>query len=110
MVFVSVFVAVAFVPPVHFLAKRGLKRGLATGAIFLSALLLAVGFVWAGLSHMGALKTAAGVAGESGAHAGAARGKQRCRRQCPGNPAFSADEGLHRWNQRDRATPGRVSA
>jgi len=70
----------------------------------------AVGFVWAGLSHMGALKTAAGVAGESGAHAGAARGKQRCRRQCSGNPAFSADEGLHRWNQRDRATPGRVSA
>jgi len=47
MVFVSVFVAVAFVPPVHFLAKRGWKRGLATGAIFLAALLLAVGFVWA---------------------------------------------------------------
>ena len=47
MVFVSLFVAVAFVPPVHFLAKRGWKRGLATGAVFLAALLLAIGFVWA---------------------------------------------------------------
>lgn len=47
MVFVSLFVAVAFVPPVHYLAKRGWKRGLATGAVFLVALLLAIGFVWA---------------------------------------------------------------
>lgn len=45
-IFVSVFVAVAFEPPVHFLAKRGWRRGLATGAVFLAALILAVAFVW----------------------------------------------------------------
>jgi len=46
MVFVSVFVAVALVPPVHFLAKRGWKRGVATGVVFLAVFLLAVGFIW----------------------------------------------------------------
>lgn len=47
MVFVSLFVTVAFEPPVHYLAKRGWKRGLATGVVFLAALVLAIGFVWA---------------------------------------------------------------
>lgn len=44
MVFVSLFVAVAFEPPVHYLAKRGWRRGVATGAVFLAAFLLTVGF------------------------------------------------------------------
>ncbi len=47
MVFISLFVAVALVPPVEFLAKRGWKRGLATALVFLVALLLAIGFLWA---------------------------------------------------------------
>lgn len=47
MVFVSLFVTVAFEPPVHFLAKRGWRRGPATGLVFLVALVLAVLFVWA---------------------------------------------------------------
>lgn len=47
MVFVSLFVAVAFEPPVHFLAKRGWRRGVATGLVFVVALVLAAGFVWA---------------------------------------------------------------
>lgn len=47
MVFVSIFVTVAFEPPVHFLAKRGWRRGSATGVVFLAALVLAVLFVWA---------------------------------------------------------------
>lgn len=47
MVFVSVFVTVAFEPPVHYLAKRGWRRGAATGLVFLVALVLAVAFVWA---------------------------------------------------------------
>lgn len=47
MVFVSLFVTVAFEPPVHFLAKRGWRRGPATGVVFLVALILAVVFVWA---------------------------------------------------------------
>ncbi|HET9260944.1 MAG TPA: AI-2E family transporter [Acidimicrobiia bacterium] len=47
MVVVSVFITVAFEPIVHFLAKRGWKRGLATGLVFLGALLITVGFVWA---------------------------------------------------------------
>jgi predicted PurR-regulated permease PerM len=47
MVFVSVFVTVAFEPPVHYLAKRGWKRGTATGLVFLVALTLALLFVWA---------------------------------------------------------------
>jgi predicted PurR-regulated permease PerM len=46
MVFVSIFVAVAFEPPVHFLEKRGWKRGLATGLVFLvTAGLLVLFFV-----------------------------------------------------------------
>jgi predicted PurR-regulated permease PerM len=46
MVFVSVFVVVAFEPPVHYLAKRGWKRGLATGLVFLvTAGLLVLFFV-----------------------------------------------------------------
>jgi predicted PurR-regulated permease PerM len=47
MVFVSVFVTVAFEPPVHWLAKKGWKRGTATGVVFLVAFLISVGFVWA---------------------------------------------------------------
>lgn len=47
MVFVSLFVTVAFEPPVHFLAKRGWRRGTATGVVFLAAFVLAVLFVWA---------------------------------------------------------------
>lgn len=47
MVFVSLFVTVAFEPPVHFLAKRGWRRGSATGLVFLVAFVLAVVFVWA---------------------------------------------------------------
>lgn len=46
MVFVSVFVAVAFEPPVHTLEKRGWRRGAATGLVFLVAFLLAVAFLW----------------------------------------------------------------
>lgn len=45
MVFVSLFVTVAFEPPVHFLAKRGWRRGPATGVVFLAALVLAGVFV-----------------------------------------------------------------
>ena len=45
-VFVSIFVAVAFEPPAHYLAKRGWRRGAATGVVFLAALTLAVLFVW----------------------------------------------------------------
>ena len=37
MVFVSVFVTVAFEPPVHWLSKRGWRRGTATGVVFLVA-------------------------------------------------------------------------
>lgn len=47
MVFVSVFVTVAFEPPVHFLAKRGWRRGSATGLVFLAAFVLMVLFIWA---------------------------------------------------------------
>lgn len=47
MVFVAVFVTVAFEPPVHFLAKRGWRRGSATGVVFLVAFLLIMLFIWA---------------------------------------------------------------
>jgi predicted PurR-regulated permease PerM len=47
MVVVALFVTVAFEPPVHFLAKRGWRRGAATGLVFLVAVLLAGAFVWA---------------------------------------------------------------
>lgn len=47
MIFVSVFVTVAFEPPVHYLAKRGWRRGLATGLVFVVALILAVVFIFA---------------------------------------------------------------
>ncbi|MGD2043954.1 MAG: AI-2E family transporter [Acidimicrobiia bacterium] len=47
MVFVSVFVTVAFEPPVLFLAKRGWRRGVATGVVFLVAFALVVVFFWA---------------------------------------------------------------
>jgi predicted PurR-regulated permease PerM len=47
MVFVSVFVTVAFEPPVHFMAKRGWRRGAATGVVFGAAFLLIVLFFWA---------------------------------------------------------------
>ncbi len=44
MIFVSVFVAVAFEPPVHYLAKKGWKRGLATAVVFFVAFVLVVTF------------------------------------------------------------------
>jgi predicted PurR-regulated permease PerM len=47
MVFVALFVAVALEPPVQFLAKRGWRRGAATGVVFLAAFLLGVAFLWA---------------------------------------------------------------
>lgn len=47
MVFVSVFVTVAFEPPVLYLAKRGWRRGAATGVVFLVAFALVVVFFWA---------------------------------------------------------------
>lgn len=47
MVFVSVFAAVALEPPVHYLAKRGWRRGSATGVVFLVVLVMTIGFVWA---------------------------------------------------------------
>jgi predicted PurR-regulated permease PerM len=47
MVFVSVFVTVAFEPPVHFLAKRGWKRGAAAGVVFGVAFVLIALFFWA---------------------------------------------------------------
>lgn len=46
-VFVSLFVAVAMEPPVHYLEKRGLRRGLATGLVFLAAFVLGLLFVLA---------------------------------------------------------------
>ncbi len=42
MVFVSLFVAVAFEPPVHYLAKRGWRRGVATGVVFLATAVISV--------------------------------------------------------------------
>jgi predicted PurR-regulated permease PerM len=47
MVFVSVFVTVAFEPPVHFLNKRGWRRGPATGVVFLVAFVVVLLFIWA---------------------------------------------------------------
>lgn len=47
MIFVAVFVTVAFEPPVHFLNKRGWRRGTATAVVFLVAFLLIVLFIWA---------------------------------------------------------------
>lgn len=47
MVFVSLFVAVTFEPPVHYLNKRGWRRGTATGVVLLVAFILAIVFVWA---------------------------------------------------------------
>ena len=47
MIFVSLFVTVAFEPPVHFLAKRGWRRGAATGVVFGAAFVLVVLFFWA---------------------------------------------------------------
>jgi len=47
MIFVSIFVTVAFEPPVHYLAKRGWRRGAATGVVFVVAFVLIVLFFWA---------------------------------------------------------------
>lgn len=47
MVFVSIALTVAFEPPVHFLAKRGWRRGSATGLVFLVALIVIGLFAWA---------------------------------------------------------------
>lgn len=44
MVFVALFVAVAMEPPVHTLAKRGWRRGAATGLVFAVAFVLVVVF------------------------------------------------------------------
>ncbi|MFC9896770.1 AI-2E family transporter [Nocardia sp. NPDC127579] len=43
---VSLFLAFAIEPAVNWLAARGVKRGLATGVVFLALLLVVVGFVW----------------------------------------------------------------
>jgi predicted PurR-regulated permease PerM len=43
--FVALFVAIALEPAVHYLAKRGWRRGAATGVVFLAAFLLMVGFL-----------------------------------------------------------------
>ena len=45
MLFVALFIAVAIEPAVHFLEKRGWRRGLATGLVFLVAFLLGVAFL-----------------------------------------------------------------
>ena len=45
MIFVALFVAVAFEPPVHLLEKRGWRRGLATGLVFLVAFVLFITFL-----------------------------------------------------------------
>jgi predicted PurR-regulated permease PerM len=45
MVFVALFLAVALEPAVHFLEKRGWKRGLATGLVFLALFVLVVLFL-----------------------------------------------------------------
>jgi predicted PurR-regulated permease PerM len=45
MVFVALFLAVAIEPAVHFLEKRGWKRGLATGLVFLGLFVLVVLFL-----------------------------------------------------------------
>lgn len=47
MVFVALFLAVALEPPVHLLAKRGWRRGAATGVVFLVGFIVTVGFFWA---------------------------------------------------------------
>ncbi|HVR77944.1 MAG TPA: AI-2E family transporter [Acidimicrobiia bacterium] len=43
-IFVAVFMAVAMEPPVHYLAKRGWRRGPATALVFVVAFALMVGF------------------------------------------------------------------
>jgi predicted PurR-regulated permease PerM len=47
MVFVSLFVTVALEPPVHYLAKRGMRRGAATGLVLVAGLFLFVAFLLA---------------------------------------------------------------
>ncbi len=44
MVFVALFVAVAMEPPVHYLEKKGWRRGAATGLVFVLFVLAAIGF------------------------------------------------------------------
>ncbi len=44
MIFVAVFIAVALEPPVHYLTKKGWRRGVATGLVFLIGFLLIVTF------------------------------------------------------------------
>lgn len=46
MTFVALFVAVAFEPPVHYLAKRGWRRGVATGVVLLVSVVLAGLFLY----------------------------------------------------------------
>jgi predicted PurR-regulated permease PerM len=45
MVFVALFLAVALEPPVHYLEKRGWRRGAATGVVFLAGFALVVVFL-----------------------------------------------------------------
>lgn len=45
MVFVALFITIAFEPAVHWLEKNGWKRGLAAGAVLLGAVLAIVGFL-----------------------------------------------------------------
>lgn len=47
MVFVSLFLAIALEPAVHFLVKRGWRRGAATGVVFVVVVLLIALFFWA---------------------------------------------------------------
>ncbi|MEU2255551.1 AI-2E family transporter [Nocardia xishanensis] len=43
---VSLFLAFAIEPAVNWLAARGVRRGIATGVVFLGLLLIVVGFLW----------------------------------------------------------------
>jgi predicted PurR-regulated permease PerM len=45
MLFVSVFIVVAVEPPVHFLEKRGWRRGMATGLVFLVVAAIVIVFL-----------------------------------------------------------------
>lgn len=45
MIFVALFITIAFEPAVHWLEKKGWKRGLAAAAVLLTALLAVVAFV-----------------------------------------------------------------
>lgn len=46
MVVVALFLSVALEPAVHYLTKRGWRRGAATGVVFIAVFVMSVGFVW----------------------------------------------------------------